>query len=83
MNVYLNLVNTNLALELRNLILGFFGYTKFLDLADLDIFINHVLFILITSILSTLLLSSQTPSMTLTSPIDTNFMILLLLIATN
>lgn len=83
MNTYLNLANTNLALGVKNLVLGFFCYTKFLDLADLEIFTDLVLFVSTIPISSTSLPLLPNLLIALLLLINTILIILLLLIVTN
>lgn len=56
MNTCLNLINANIVLRVKNFISGFFDYTKILNLVDLKIFANLMLFALITSISSILII---------------------------
>lgn len=64
------MVSINIVLRITNPILGFFSYIKFLDIVNLEIFIDLILFISTTSILSTLLLLQLTHLIALLLLID-------------
>lgn len=82
MNIYLNLINVNLASEVKKPIPDSFGCTKFLDLVDLT-FINLILFASIALLSSILLPLLLTILMTLIFLVDRISITLFSLIAIN